>query len=200
VQFAGPIKDSCLHGVKRAGGEPRQLWANFTYVVRSDDAAIAKIAALPYVRWTGHLPYNDRLATSVRKELEGAESDRLPRTRLLPHTYTVEFFDAKDIKPARPKIRKLGVKVVHQEPETKLVLVETSDKKAERQKAAQGPGGRPRSGCATNPGADSALHQRRRVDDLGVPRTRRQRQTLARREDGAALQIIAEAGLHLPSL
>src|SRR5256885_272407 len=26
VQFVGPIKDSWLRGVKRAGGEPRQLW------------------------------------------------------------------------------------------------------------------------------------------------------------------------------
>jgi hypothetical protein len=138
VQFAGPIKDSWVRGVKRAGGEPRQLWDNFTYVVRADDAGIAKIAALPYVRWTGHLSYDDRLATSVREEIEGAEPDRLPRTRLLARTYTVEFFDANDIKPALPKIRALGVKVVHQEPKAKLVVVETSEKKTERKKQLRG--------------------------------------------------------------
>src|SRR6266542_292527 len=92
VQFVGPIKDEWLRGVKRAGGEPRQLWGNFVYVVRADDAALAKIAALPYVRWTGHLPFEDRLAGSVRKELEGGGVDLLPRTRLLTRVYTVEFF------------------------------------------------------------------------------------------------------------
>jgi len=138
VQFAGPIKDAWLRGVKRAGGEPRQLWENFTYVVRADDKAVARIAALPYVRWTGHLSYDDRLAASVREELEGGDPARLRRTRLLPQTYTVEFFDAADIKPAVPKIRKLGVKVVHQEPKAKLVVVETSAKKGERQRQLKG--------------------------------------------------------------
>jgi subtilisin family serine protease len=138
VQFAGPIKEAWLRGVKRAGGDPRQLWENFTYVVRADDEAVAKIAALPYVRWTGHLSHDDRLAASVREELEGRDPEKLPRTKLLPRTYTVEFFDAADIKPALPQIRKLGVKVVHQEPKAKLVVVETSGKKAERQKQLKG--------------------------------------------------------------
>ena len=40
---------------------------------------------------------------------------------------------------------------------------------------------------AAHAGAYAALDQRHRVDDLGLPRTRRQRQTLARRADGAAL-------------
>ena len=42
-------------------------------------------------------------------------------------------------------------------------------------------------GCAAHAGAHAALDELHRVDDLGVPRTRRQRQTLARRADGAAL-------------
>ena len=40
---------------------------------------------------------------------------------------------------------------------------------------------------ATHAGAHVALDQLHRVDDLRVPRTRKQRQTLARRADGAAL-------------
>jgi len=43
VQFIGPIKESWLRGVRRAGGEPRQLWSGFTYVVRTDEKGIAKI-------------------------------------------------------------------------------------------------------------------------------------------------------------
>jgi serine protease AprX len=138
VQFVGPIKDSWLQGVKRAGGEPRLLWADFVYVVRADDGAITKIASLPYVRWTGHLPYEDRLAESVRKELEGEEVDRLPRTRLLPSVYTVEFFGAKDIKPARPDVKRLGVKILVEEPGGKILVVETSTTKAEREKQLKG--------------------------------------------------------------
>jgi subtilisin family serine protease len=138
VQFVGPIKEEWVRGVKRAGGEPRQLWGNFVFVVRAGDAAIAKIAALPYVRWTGHLPYEERLAESVRKELEGSDADVLPRTRLLPRVYTVEFFGEKDIAPALPKVKKLGVKILVEEPKGKILVVETSDKKAERQKQIKG--------------------------------------------------------------
>jgi subtilisin family serine protease len=138
VQFVGPIKDAWLRGVKRAGGEPRQLWGDFVFVVRADEAAIAKIAALPYVRWTGHLPYEERLASSVREELEGEDVVTLPRTRLLPGVYTVEFFGAKDIPPARPKVRKLGVKILVEEPKGKIIVIETSDKKAESEKQIKG--------------------------------------------------------------
>ena len=41
--------------------------------------------------------------------------------------------------------------------------------------------------CTADPRPHAALDQCDRVDDLGLPRTRRQRQTLARRADGAAL-------------
>ena len=44
-----------------------------------------------------------------------------------------------------------------------------------------------RLGVPPTLGPHAALNQLHRVDDLGLPRTRRQRQTLARRADGAAL-------------
>jgi subtilisin family serine protease len=134
VQFVGPIKDDWLRGVRRAGGAPRQLWENFTYVVRADDAAVAKIAALPYVRWVGHLPHEERLASAVRAELAGAAPESLPRTRLRSRAYTVEFFDRADIPPALPKLRKLGLKILVQEPKAALLVVETSERKTERQR------------------------------------------------------------------
>lgn len=138
VQFIGPIKDSWLRGVKRAGGEPRQLWANFTFVVRADDEAIAKISGLPYVRWTGHLPYEDRLSESTRRELAGEEPETLPRTELLPCVYTVEFFGGRDIRPARPAVRELGVKILTEDPGGKILVVETSHRKADRRRQLQG--------------------------------------------------------------
>jgi subtilisin family serine protease len=132
VQFVGPIKDAWLRGVQRAGGEPRQLWGDFVFVVRANRAAITKIAALPYVRWTGHLPYEDRLASSVRTEVEGGDPYRLRRTRLLPYVYTVEFFDVKDIPGARPKVRKLGLKILVGGTKGKVLVVKASERKAER--------------------------------------------------------------------
>src|SRR5918999_984089 len=93
VQFIGPIKDEWLAGVLGAGGEPRELYSNFAYVVRADEEALGKIATLPYVRWVGHLPHKARLATPVIESIErGEPAPTLPRTQLLPDTYTIEFF------------------------------------------------------------------------------------------------------------
>ena len=134
VQFVGPIKETWLRGVKRAGGEPRQLWDGFAYVVRADEETIAKIAGLPYVRWTGHLPYEERLATSVRQELAGEDVTTLPRTQLLPRIYTVEFFGPEDATAARPKVRRLRLKILVDEPNARMLVVQASDRKAERAK------------------------------------------------------------------
>ncbi len=66
--------------------------------------------------------------------------------------------------------------------------------------------------CCAHAGADAALDQLHRVNDLGLPRPRRQRQALARRADGAALvrrrdgrgpasnSAACNGHLHLPSL
>jgi serine protease AprX len=132
VHFIGPIKESWLRGVRRAGGEPRQLWSGFTHVVRAAAKGIAKIAGLPYVRWTAHLPYEERLATSVREELGRGDVATLPRTRLLPNVYTVEFFGDKDVAPARPQVKRLGLKILMDDPKARILVVEASDRKTER--------------------------------------------------------------------
>jgi subtilisin family serine protease len=128
VQFIGPIKDTWLRGIKRAGGEPRELHSNFAYVVRAEESALGKIASLPYVRWVGHLPYRARLAAPVLETVEeGKPAPTLPRTELMPDTFTVEFFGADDAAAARRAIRKLGFDIVHSEPKAGLLIVETSD-------------------------------------------------------------------------
>ncbi len=134
VQFIGPIKDSWLRGVRRAGGEPRELYSNFTYVVRAGETALPKITALPYVRWVGHLPHRARLAEPVAESLRGGEPRTLPRTRYLPDAYTVEFFGADDAKAAVPALRKLGVAVMHAEPKAKIVVVRVSGRSSERRR------------------------------------------------------------------
>ncbi len=65
VQFIGPIKEKWLSGVRRAGGTLRSPFGDFTYVVAADVDTIKRIAALPYVRWTGRYLPKDRVAKSV---------------------------------------------------------------------------------------------------------------------------------------
>jgi subtilisin-like proprotein convertase family protein/subtilisin family serine protease len=119
VQFVGPIKEAWLAQVKKAGGEPRTPFADYAYVVRADEAARAAIAALPFVRWMGHLRHELRLAESLRQRLDSKRSASapraLPRTHTLPDGYTVEFFDARDLKAALPAMKALGFEVASQD-------------------------------------------------------------------------------------
>ena len=134
VQFIGPIKEGWLRGVRRAGGEPRELYQNFVYVVRADEAALAKIVALPYVRWAGHLPHEERISTAVRRSMAGETVPTLPRTRLLPDVYTVEFFGAEDVAKAVPQVRRLGLKILLEQARAQILVVQSSAQKAERRR------------------------------------------------------------------
>ena len=134
VQFIGPIKDEWLEGVRSAGGEPREPHGNFVYVVRGDEQALGRVAELPFVRWVGHLPYEERLAEPVAAAIGGQAAPTLPRTRLLPDAYTVEFFGADDVKHAADEVRQLGLTVLVEEPKARILVVETSDKPAARRK------------------------------------------------------------------
>jgi hypothetical protein len=57
VQFVGPVKRNWLSRVTGAGGGLRELYRDFTYIVRANARGLATIEALPFVRWVGHLPY-----------------------------------------------------------------------------------------------------------------------------------------------
>jgi len=87
VQFIGPIKEQWLRAVKKVGGEARAPYGDFTYIIRADEETLAQIAALPFVRWTGHLPTKDRVAPSVFMNVGRKPDDTasaLPRTRVMP--------------------------------------------------------------------------------------------------------------------
>lgn len=127
VQFRGPIKAQWLSGVKRAGGEPRELYRDFAYVVRADEDALAKIAKLKYVRWVGHLPHRARLDEPLIQGLEKGEAPTLRRTRFLPDSYTVEFFGAGDTETAIPLVEQLGFEVVLSEPKAQMLVVRATD-------------------------------------------------------------------------
>jgi len=135
VQFVGPIKDEWLTSVKRAGGEPRAPYQDFTYVVRANEERFKRIAALPCVRWVGHLPHMARVAPSVflkagRKS--GDTSSSLPRTRVVPGAYTVEFFGSGDLTGGLAAVKKLGFKILGKDAKAKVLVVEARVSEAQR--------------------------------------------------------------------
>ncbi len=127
VQFIGPIKEQWLRAVKKVGGETRAPYGDFTYIIRADEETLAQIAALPFVRWTGHLPTKDRVAPSVFMNVGRKPDDTasvLPRTRVMPGAYTVEFFGAADLKAAIPHIKKLGFQIPEKNTKGKVLIVD----------------------------------------------------------------------------
>lgn len=135
VQFHGPIKDEWLKAVKKAGGEPRILYQGFTYVVRADRKSLARISALPYVRWVGHLPHWARMATALRSRRKLLDATPfLPRTRLLPNTYTVEFFGSDDLVQGLAAVKRLKLDIVGKDPKAKVLTVHAESGEGARRK------------------------------------------------------------------
>ena len=128
VQFAGPVKRSWLKEVMKTGSELREPYGGFTYIVRGNPKQIAAVSTLPFVRWTGHLPHRDRIASALRAEQEGSSSAaaQLPRRRVLPGALTVEFFGPRDLKAALPAVKRIGFKVLDQDPEACVIVIQSS--------------------------------------------------------------------------
>ncbi len=141
VQFMGPVKRAWLAAVRKAGGEPRLPYGGFTYVVRAREKAVTKIAGLRFVRWVGHLPHSDRIASSALARVGRGATDlagMLPRTRVLPGIYTVEFFGKGDLERAVPAVRKLGLAITASEPEAGKLVVRTKGGAASTRRALAG--------------------------------------------------------------
>ena len=124
VQFIGPIKDAWLRALRKTGAQPREPYQNFAYVVRASERQLSRIAALPFVRWVGHLPHEARLAPLRTTRLKTTK--KLPRTRKLPDRYTVEFFGPEDRRSAVGAVRSLGFKVVNPGAKGNVLIVEAS--------------------------------------------------------------------------
>lgn len=127
VQFIGPVKDAWMRAIRRTGGEPREHYQNFAYVVRARARQLPRIAALPFVRWLGHLPHRARLAPTLAVGLEGkGTTPELPRTRKLRSVYTVEFFGPDDRRAAATAVRALGFKILSREAKGNVLIVQAS--------------------------------------------------------------------------
>lgn len=126
VQFIGPIKEDWLAAVVKAGGRLRSPLDAFCYVVRLNGKSLAAVAALPCVRWIGHLPHSARVHPSVLAHAGRKAGDvggDLPRTRVLPSAYAVEFFDADDMAAAVPAIEALGLEILEQDAGAGLLIL-----------------------------------------------------------------------------
>lgn len=133
VQFIGPVKQAWLTGIKKAGGELRDPYGGFTYIVRATEKQMQKVITLPYVRWAGHLPYESRIERTLLQKIEGDGIVRkkspatatLPRTRTIQGVYTVEFFGPQDVTKAVPAVKKLGFNILTKDVKGKILIVET---------------------------------------------------------------------------
>jgi serine protease AprX len=138
VQFVGPIKKGWLTKVKKAGGEPRAPYQGFAYVVRMDKKALAAVAALPVVRWVGHLPHRARVAPATRRRTEGgrratAVEAIVPRTQIRRGVYTVQFFGPTDLSKGLTSVKKLGFKILDRPHDQRLLIVESQKPEASRE-------------------------------------------------------------------
>jgi serine protease AprX len=158
VQFVGPVKRSWLKDVAKTGCQLREPYGGFTYIVRCNSKQIAAVSALPFIRWSGHLPHRDRISSAVRAKEEGSSDPaaQLPRRRVLPGALTVEFFSAQDLKAALPAVKRIGFKVLDKDREAHVMVIQSSATGPRRKKQID---------------ALSAVHGVRKIRERAVKRT-----------------------------
>jgi subtilisin family serine protease len=177
VQFIGPIKDAWLRAVEKAGAELRAPAGGFAWIVRANEAALRAIAALPQVRWVGHLPHRSRIAPQLLRRAGLAEvkgGATTPRRRSLPRAYVVEFFGPGDLAAGRRAVQKLGLKILDADKGAGLLVIEGPKSEEPLKKALE---------------ALSAVHGVRRVRERTVNRT----------SNDVAAQIMAAQQISAPS-
>ncbi|MBI3628713.1 MAG: S8 family serine peptidase [Candidatus Rokubacteria bacterium] len=135
VQFRGPIKDRWLARLRLTGAKLRVPQGSFSYIVRARKAMLPKIAALPFVRWLGHLPHAARIAPGLVRPIRGHAP--LPRRRVRPNVYRVEIFDGRDTGAIATAARRLRFTVLLQEPKARVLVLESESSDRTRPKQIQ---------------------------------------------------------------
>jgi subtilisin family serine protease len=118
VQFIGPIKAQWLAAVRATGARVVDNHFGFTVIVNATADQIAALVAKREVRWAGHLPPSARIGLSLQ------DVARLPRTKLLPETLVVEFFEPAAAHKAKPAVRKLELKILSDESSSGVLVIE----------------------------------------------------------------------------
>src|SRR4029450_3706909 len=154
VQFIGPVKASWPPRLRRTGAKIRSPFGGFAYVVRATPAMVARIAALPFVRWIGHLPHRVRIAPGLTGPTRVRTT--LPRRKPRPGVYTVEVFDPREVGRIARAASDLGFEALSKDPKVGVLIVRT---------AATG------KTCRTQLERLSAVHGVRYIRQRVVPRT-----------------------------
>ena len=133
VQFVGPVKASWLARLRRTGATIRAPFSGFAYVVRATPTMVRKTAALPFVRWMGHLPHRARVAPGLTGPIRVRTT--LPRRRPRPGVYTVEVFDPRQVGSIARAAAKLGFEGLSKDAKAGVLIVRTdaSEKECRRQ-------------------------------------------------------------------
>jgi serine protease AprX len=154
VQFRGPIKARWLAALKATGAKLREPEGSFAYVVWARKTSLPKIAALPFVRFMGHLPHASRVAPGLERPARTRKI--LPRRRIRPNVYRVEVFDGRDTGKIAAAARRLRFAVLSQEPGARVLVLESTRSDGARARQIQ---------------ALSAVHGVKFIRQQIVPRT-----------------------------
>jgi subtilisin family serine protease len=162
VQFCGPVKEKWIRQAEKAGAQFRSPYADFACIFRMTPAVLAKVNAMPFVRWVGHLKYEARLAGDVLKprrrkpKASRWNMEMGPDGVEIPGMLEIQFFDGKDLAAAKPKFRQCGAKLISSEP-TGVAVVKVAESATAFKAAVR---------------ALSALHGVRLISKRVVPSTR----------------------------
>jgi len=137
VQFIGPVKPAWVSGLRKAGATVRYPFGGFAYIVRADEAAVAKLRAEPAVRWVGHLPHADRVAPGLADTTRGTRV-ALPRRRVVPNVLSVEVFGPEYIAPVTTAARGLGFEVLSTDKRARLLTLQNSGPAAAQRERIRG--------------------------------------------------------------
>jgi len=92
VQLRGPVLTSWRARLEESGAVLMDYVPEFTYIARMDNAALARVRALHFVRWVGHYDPAFRLSTSLDPVIAAAGPADV--ARIVVRSFTGEPADA----------------------------------------------------------------------------------------------------------
>jgi serine protease AprX len=126
VQFTGPIKETWLNQLRKAGAVIVSPYEGFSVIARLTPRALAKVSKLQVVRWLGHLPYSARLSSHISQNVAPTAISRgpqAPHTRYMRGTFSVQFFRGALTSRAQAAVRRLGFDIVEPVAKSQLLIV-----------------------------------------------------------------------------
>jgi len=115
VQFVTQPLEEFKNAITGLGGTVRHYVAQFAYLVEMDEATLAEVSQLPYVRWVGQYQPAYRLDEATLEKLRVLGSD------IYPIRYNIQVLDVPQKAVVVERIRELGGYVDNYDAGKKLV-------------------------------------------------------------------------------